>query len=300
MSYPSSYTQFKREMPESEDVITLLNYVEDELKGKVIHHSGHGKRVNKLQGALTYLFPNNTAVMVALNKNLPSIYAKKILPNHELFDAISFKVKDWKEIAGVKSEDEKGFHEHLDHPDNRELLIPSEKSPVLLLSNLPVVQAKQIVDVIANGKVIKPISPKDLEKILDEKNRIGLDGELFAREWEIQRLMKDEGATREEAETAVEHVALEDSSLGYDLKSGYKGKKRFIEVKTTERNKEADFFFTINEFNVLKDLNANAYIYRVTLGEKEPEIIRNPFGSKKTDAFEAIAFKASLKDFEKK
>lgn len=298
MAYPSSYRKLKREMPESEDVIELLNYVEDELKGKVIHHSGHGKSVNKLQGALSYHFPNDTAVMIALNKTLPSIYAKNFLPNHKLlFEVISFKIKDWKEILGVKSEDEKGFHEHLDHADNLDLLIPSEKSPVLLLSNLPVVQAKQIVDVIANGKVIKPISPKDLEKILDERNRIGLDGELFAREWEIQRLMKGEGATREEAETAVEHVALKDSSLGYDLKSGYKGKKRFIEVKTTERNKEADFFFTINEFNVLKDLNANAYIYRVTLGEKDPEIIRNPFGLKKTDDFEAIAFKASLKDF---
>lgn len=298
MGYPSSYRNFKREMPESKDVITLLNYVEDELKGKVIHHSGHGKTVNKLQGALTYHFPNDTAVMIALNKTFPSIYAKKILPNNEiLFDAISFKIKDWKEILGAKSEDEKGFHEHLDHSDNRDLLTPSEKSPVLLLSNLPVLQAKQIVHVIAKGKVRKPISPKELEKILDEKNRIGLDGELFAREWEIQRLMKEEGAIREEAESAVEHVALVDSSLGYDLKSGYKGKKRFIEVKTTERNKEADFFFTIHEFNVLKELNANAYIYRVTLGQKDPVIIRNPFGSKETDIFEAIAFKANLSDF---
>ena len=109
--------------------------------------------------------------------------------------------------------------------------------------------------------------------------------------------MKEEGATREEAESAVEHVALVDSSLGYDLKSGYKGEKRFIEVKTTEKDKEADFFFTINEFNVLKKLNANAYIYRVTLGDKDPEIIRNPFGFRETEDFEAVAFKANLSDF---
>lgn len=298
MGYPSSYTQFKREMPESKEVIILLNYVEDELKGKVIHHSGHGDEKNKFEGALTYLFPNDTAVMIALNKGLPSLYVNKILPNKELLlNQLTFTLEPKKEYVKRISSKTKGYHEHLDHPDNRDLLTPSEKSPVLLLSNLPVAQAKQIVDVIAKGKVRKPISPKELEKILDEKNRIGLDGELFAREWEIQRLMKDEGATREEAETAVEHVALKDSSLGYDLKSRYKGKVRFIEVKTTERDKEADFFFTINEFNVLKELNANAYIYRVTLGQKDPVIIRNPFGSKETDIFEAIAFKANLSDF---
>jgi len=298
MSYPSSYRNFKREMPESKDVIALLNYIEDDLKGRVIHHSGHGDETNKFEGALTYLFPNNTAVMIALNKGLPSLYVNKVLPNKELLlDQLAFTLESKKEYVNRISSKNKGFHEHLDHPDNLDILLPSKESPVLLLSTLPVVQAKQITHVIANSKVRKPITPKDLEKILDEKNRIGLDGELFAREWEIQRLIKEEEATREEAESAVEHVALVDSSLGYDLKSGYKGKKRFIEVKTTERNKETDFFFTINEFNVLKDLNANAYIYRVTLGEKDPEIIRNPFGSKKTDNFEAIAFKASLKDF---
>lgn len=298
MSCPSSYRKFEREMPESKDVIALLNYVEDELKGKVIHHSGHGDEINKFEGALTYLFPNDTAVMIALNKGLPSLYVNKILPNKELLlNQLTFTLEPKKEYVKRISSKNKGYHEHLDHLDNRDLLTPSEKSPVLLLSNLPVVQAKRIVDVVAKGKVIKPISPKNLEKILDEKNRIGLEGELFAREWEIQRLMKEEGATREEAKSAVEHVALVDSSLGYDLKSGYKGKKRFIEVKTTERNKEADFFFTIHEFNVLKELNANAYIYRVTLGQKDPVIIRNPFGSKETDIFEAIAFKANLSDF---
>lgn len=298
MSYPSSYTQFKREMPESEDVITLLNYVEDELKGKVIHHSGHGDETSKFEGALTYLFPNNTAVMIALNKGLPSLYVNKVLPNKEmLLNQISFNPNLTNEYKGRISSRKKGFHGHLDHPDNLDLLTPTEENQILLLSELSVDKAKRIVHVIANGKLIKPISPKELEKILDEKTRIGLNGELFAREWEIQRLMKNESATREEAETAVEHVALEDSSLGYDLRSRYKGKVRFIEVKTTERDKEADFFFTINEFKVLKDLNANAYIYRVTLGESDPEIIKNPFGSKNTDNFEAVAFKANLKDF---
>jgi hypothetical protein len=67
MGYPSSYRDFKREMLESKDVIILLNYVEEQLKGKVIHHSGHGDQTNKFEGALTYLFPNDTAVMIALN-----------------------------------------------------------------------------------------------------------------------------------------------------------------------------------------------------------------------------------------
>ena len=298
MSFPSNYKAFDREMPESKEVTDLLNYVEDELNGKIIHHSGHGDENHKFEGTLTYIFPNHTAVMIALNKGLPSLYVKKILPNKELLlDQITFDPNLSKEYKGRISSRNKGFHEHLDHSDNRDLLIPCEENPVLLLSNLPVEHAKKITHLIAKGKVSKPISPKELEKILDEKNRIGLEGEIFAREWEIQRLMKDEGASRSEAESAVKHVALVDSSLGYDLKSGYKGKKRFIEVKTTERNKDTDFFFTINEFNVLKELNANAYIYRVTLGDKEPVVIRNPFGSKETDAFEAIVFKASLNDF---
>mgnify|MGYP000848849000 FL=1 len=162
MSCPSSYRKFEREMPESKDVIALLNYVEDELKGKVIHHSGHGDEINKFEGALTYLFPNDTAVMIALNKGLPSLYVNKILPNKELLlNQLTFTLEPKKEYVKRISSKNKGYHEHLDHPDNRDLLTPSEKSPVLLLSNLPVVQAKRIVDVIVKGKVIKPISPKD-------------------------------------------------------------------------------------------------------------------------------------------
>ncbi len=76
-------------------------------------------------------------------------------------------------------------------------------------------------------------------------------------------------------------------------------------MKTTIQNAEADFFFSINEYNVLEVKGDEGYLYRVVLDPDLSTIVtleerKNPFGDKDTSDFKAIAFKASLKDFEKK
>lgn len=300
MKYPKSYKDFRLTAPASQEVIRVLDYIETDLGGEVIHHSGHGEVNTNFEGTLTYYFSNDTAVMIALNKNNPSVYARQYLKNNSLLlDGLNLdKLFKTTVYTGWEDDKNKGFHGHLDHKDNRNLLTPSKETPILLLSNLSFKTAQRLLDIIANQKNTTPmISPADLSLLLNEQEKLGLDGELFAVEWEIQRLMREKHASRQEAEQAVEHVAFENASLGYDIKSGFKGEKRFIEVKTTRDIMESNFFFSMNEFKVLSELNANAYIYRVVLGNDNPVIIRNPFGNKDIAEFEAIAFKANLADF---
>ena len=92
-------------------------------------------------------------------------------------------------------------------------------------------------------------------------------------------------------------------SQGYDIESHFNGQSRYIEVKTTTVNANAEFFFSANEYEVLQVKGKEAYIYRVVLSEDLKSLlkikeIQNPFGYKDITDFKPIAFKAKLSDFD--
>ena len=98
------------------------------------------------------------------------------------------------------------------------------------------------------------------------------------------------------------HTSKENTSAGYDIEYHFEGEHRYIEVKTTTQNVEADFFFSINEYEILKAKGNEGFIYRVVLDDKLEKIIdvkeiQNPFASKDTNDFKAIAFKTNVSDF---
>ena len=185
-----------------------------------------------------------------------------------------------------------------------------EAEEVLVISDVKFTQYKKLIEHASTASTAstalskKEMSPEDLLKKLERQDAIGTKGEDFAIEYEKERL-EGLGAKPEHFDEYIIDRRKINVSQGYDIESHFDGQSRYIEVKTTTVNAEADFFFSTNEFNVLKAKGEEAYIYRVVLSEDLESIIeireiQNPFGDKKTSDFKAIAFKANLKDFEKK
>lgn len=150
-------------------------------------------------------------------------------------------------------------------------------------------------------KSAKGISPEELLKKLERQDAIGTKGEDFAIEYEKKRL-EGLGAQPEHFDEYIIDRRKINVSQGYDIESHFDGQSRYIEVKTTSVNAEADFFFSLNEYKVLESKGDEAYIYRVVISEDlkdfvEIKEVKNPFDVKKSDKFNPIAFKASLKDF---
>lgn len=178
------------------------------------------------------------------------------------------------------------------------------KSTIIKISNVTFSQYQALMAYASTASTKKELSPEDLLKKLERQDAIGIKGEDFAIEYEKKRLEKL-GADPSKIDEYIIDRRKINVSQGYDIESYFGGQSRYIEVKTTTVNAEADFFFSANEFNVLKAKGEEAYIYRVVLSEDLESIveireIQNPFGDKKTSDFKAIAFKANLKDFEKK
>ena len=101
---------------------------------------------------------------------------------------------------------------------------------------------------------------------------------------------------------STQHIAITDVATGYDIESHYNGESRYIEVKTTISKAESDFFFSLNEYEVLKAKGEEAYIYRIVFEEKgsNPEVIElnDPFGERHPKKLKPVAFQANLNDFE--
>ncbi|MDM1782360.1 DUF3883 domain-containing protein [Acinetobacter indicus] len=178
------------------------------------------------------------------------------------------------------------------------------KSTIIKISNVTFSQYQALMAYASTASTKKELSPEDLLKKLERQDAIGIKGEDFAIEYEKKRLEKL-GADPSKIDEYIIDRRKINVSQGYDIESYFGGQLRYIEVKTTTVNAEADFFFSANEFNVLKAKGEEAYIYRVVLSEDLESIveireIKNPFGAKDTSDFKAIAFKANLNDFEKK
>lgn len=311
-------TKYRNNLPVSDATEELVKFIESK-GGKNVHDSRHQRQISKngyaLAGGLVYEFPYRKGLMIQLNADLPSIYVKSILPNGQhIFDVVP-EVRSFHKHGKVYSENKKGdskkgYHAALDHED---WLAPSHDNPVVLLSLIEIDIAKQIVDLIcSNGAICKRVelspvtlkksdkelSPEDLLKKLERQSEIGARGEELL----FEKLKVDFGVESDLKKSLI-HTSKENSSAGYDIEYHFEDEHRYIEVKTTTQNAEADFFFSINEYNVLEAKGDEGYLYRVVLDPDLSTIVtleerKNPFGDKDTSDFKAIAFKASLKDFE--
>lgn len=134
------------------------------------------------------------------------------------------------------------------------------------------------VDSIKSNKA--KISKEDFDYLLSLKKSIGDTGEEIAYQYEISRL-KHKGI--------VQQTYLENIAAGYDLYSEYKGKERFIEVKSSlsSHPNEIKFYLSENESEVLEEKGENGFIYFVNIKENHVYEIQNPIkkikenGSKK-------------------
>lgn len=117
---------------------------------------------------------------------------------------------------------------------------------------------------------------------MERKNRLlkklGTRGELIVIEFEKKQLIN---ANRKDLANKIVHIAKDDDSAGYDIKSfDVNGNEKLIEVKATKLPPgRAQFFISINEKEVAEKSN-NYCIYIVHgVTSKTPKIwnISNPF-----------------------
>lgn len=105
----------------------------------------------------------------------------------------------------------------------------------------------------------------DWEKARDRNNEIGDQGEEFALEFEIDRLIEILSIDRTIATQNVQHLSrLQGDGLGYDISSiNDDGSPRYIEVKTTSGGFNQPFYMSKNEKNFFEEYGDSAFIYRV-------------------------------------
>jgi hypothetical protein len=96
----------------------------------------------------------------------------------------------------------------------------------------------------------------------DEKNRrLGLEGEKLVLKYEIAMLKT---VNRDDLANQVKHVALYNSTAGFDILSFHPdGKQKRIEVKTTQGPSSTPFFISVNEVLTSREDPESYWIYRV-------------------------------------
>jgi hypothetical protein len=139
------------------------------------------------------------------------------------------------------------------------------------------VAERQILAVERSGYPPTPMTPEKFEAVRRRREENGQLGERFVLRHE-QDLLRHNG--RSDLADAVSWVALEDVSLGYDIKSFWPdGSDKFIEVKSTQGD-AATFDFTANEWTTADRERENYVIARVIHVRTGPAIreIRDPVG----------------------
>jgi len=137
---------------------------------------------------------------------------------------------------------------------------------------------KTIVENLKERSGIKKITLKQLKKRIDQKEKAGKQGELFALKHEQFRLKSHPQISK------VELISETYVNAGYDIQS-YNDMdsfihNRFIEVKSYEN--EATFYWSKNEVEKAKQLKDKYYLYLVNrslMSYKDyiPKIIQNPY-----------------------
>ena len=103
------------------------------------------------------------------------------------------------------------------------------------------------------------ISPEKLKQIIKQREEIGKYAELEAVAYERTRL-----SFSKDLSAKIEHIALEDTSAGYDIKSFTVEdnivSERYIEVKAVSAI-ERKFYMSKNEVEKSRQYGANYYLY---------------------------------------
>lgn len=115
---------------------------------------------------------------------------------------------------------------------------------------------------IALNRPFKSSRKVDYVEVEKRKQAIGLAGEHLVIEYESRFLI--EQGRRDLAKNIVHTSEEEGDNAGYDIKSyTLKGEKKFIEVKTTSREKSSPFIISNNELDFAKRNSDFYYIYRI-------------------------------------
>lgn len=183
------------------------------------------------------------------SKNFKEILIDNIFKNNLYFQ----EIKEYFQNFSLDNENKYSFE-----PDENYNFLSSDVRNFLisaiLLKNI---DTKYIItdEVIFNKFKKKKISPSDLENILIQKKIIGLAAEKLVFKEEREKVKKiDENLV-------VEHVSLNDVSLGYDIESfNEKGEKIFIEVKAISTS-NFRFYLSANEYTVSNKLKDKYYLY---------------------------------------
>jgi hypothetical protein len=164
------------------------------------------------------------------------------------------------------------------------------------LENASFISINQIVQI--QSKKSKFVTPENLEKSLLNLKLIGEVGEEIAFDFEYNRLHKN-GVLK--IAKILEHVSKNNSAAGFDIRSSASNDNRYIEVKSSV-TKNSEFFITENEYETLKQLKKEAYIYFVhveNLKEKKGKVIKvinNPIYYFETKAeMKPVVYKVKLK-----
>ena len=114
----------------------------------------------------------------------------------------------------------------------------------------------------------KEFSPEQLQKVLENKNKIGLEAEKLVVKYETQKI-KSFNQNLE-----IDHVALRDVSAGYDIKSyeidGSNYKEIFIEVKAVSKS-NYKFHLSVQENQTANKFLDRYYLYLLPVDHSNSE-----------------------------
>lgn len=100
-------------------------------------------------------------------------------------------------------------------------------------------------------KTTNKIRKKDYVEEQKYKTLLGLMGEKL-----VVKYLEQNNYT-------VKHISLTDDGVGYDIKAIKNGITKYIEVKTTTKDFDTNFFISKNELNFMTKNSNNYFLYRV-------------------------------------
>lgn len=191
----------------------------------------------------------HTVLSFDAEDNTPSVTRNEVLIIQRIGNIVAHQTET------VKTYDEGFVLDKSSRPAKFSLINPISQS---------VIQAAEVTMI--KEKTKRFIARKiDWEKARDRNNEIGDQGEEFALEFEIDRLLEILSIDRTIATQNVQHLSrLQGDGLGYDISSiNDDGSPRYIEVKTTSGGFNQPFYMSKNEKNFFEEYGDSAFIYRV-------------------------------------
>ena len=146
--------------------------------------------------------------------------------------------------------------------DLRNFLISSNK--ITYENEEYIIIDNKLLDLFKN----KEFSPEQLQKILENKSKIGFEAEKLVVKYETEKIKSlNQGLE-------IDYVALRDVSAGYDIKSyeadGINYKEIFIEVKAVSKS-NYKFHLSVQENQTANKFLDRYYLYLLPVDHSNPE-----------------------------